>query len=145
MKVTDHVDDFGRTLGEELLTPTRIYAKDCLDVVRSTKIHAMSHITGGGLANNLARVIPDGLTAHVDRGTWTPQPIFSLVQQAGQISREDIEETLNMGVGMVMICPEASLAQVIALLGQRGVTAWDAGGISARAAGEGAVVMHGNH
>ena len=68
------VPEFGRTLGEELLEPTRIYSLDCLALTRTTEVHAFSHITGGGLANNLARVIPDGLHATVDRATWTPGP-----------------------------------------------------------------------
>src|SRR5690606_10178141 len=70
-----HVDELGRTLGEELLVPTRIYAKACLDLARRTETHALSHVTGGGLAANLERVMPAQLTAVVDRTTWTPQPI----------------------------------------------------------------------
>ena len=73
-----HVDELGRTLGEELLVPTRIYAKACLDLARSTGVHAMAHITGGGLAANLERVMPEELGATLDRGTWTPQPIFEI-------------------------------------------------------------------
>ncbi len=67
-----HVDELGRTLGEELLEPTRIYAKACLDLARATATHAMSHITGGGLAANLERVLPDDKVVTIDRGTWTP-------------------------------------------------------------------------
>ena len=69
----------GRTLGEELLTPTRIYAQDCLRLIADGGVHAFSHITGGGLAGNLVRVLPAGLDAVVDRSTWSPLPIFQLL------------------------------------------------------------------
>ena len=96
------VPELGRTLGEELLEPTRIYAKACLDLARSTRTHAMSHITGGGLAANLERVMPEELVATVDRGTWTPQPVFDLVRRVGSVAQADLEQTLNCGVGMVV-------------------------------------------
>ncbi|MDQ9923276.1 AIR synthase-related protein, partial [Acinetobacter baumannii] len=76
-------------------------------LIRQIEVHAMSHVTGGGLANNLARVLPDDLVATVDRSTWTPAPIFNLVQQVGNVSQPDIEATLNMGVGMVVVMPDA--------------------------------------
>ena len=145
MSLDAYVEEFGRTLGEELLTPTTVYARDCLEVVRAVQVHAMSHITGGGLANNLARVMPQGLAARIDRSTWTPAPVFSMVQKMGRISQADIEETLNMGVGMVMICPESSSGQAIEILASRGVGAWDAGGVETRQAGEPAVALFGQH
>ncbi|MDR0848959.1 MAG: phosphoribosylformylglycinamidine cyclo-ligase [Propionibacteriaceae bacterium] len=145
MRLDAHVDELGRTLGEELLTPTRVYAKDCLDVVRATEVHAMSHITGGGLANNLARVIPDPFSATIDRATWSPQPIFALVQTVGDVSTPDIEASLNMGVGMVMILPETSVAPAQALLGQRGISSWDAGTVRLRRPGDTAVQLYGQY
>jgi len=145
MSLDAHVDEFGRSLGEELLTPTKVYALDCLEVVHATRVHAMSHITGGGLANNLARVMPEGLTAKLDRSTWSPGPIFTMVQQVGRISREDIEETLNMGVGMVMICPEPSCQQAIDILASRRVAAWDAGVVETSEPGGPAVTLYGQH
>ena len=105
-----HVDELGRTLGEELLEPTTVYAADLLALIRQVEVHAMSHVTGGGLANNLARVLPDDLVATVDRSTWTPAPIFNLVQQVGNVSQPDIEATLNMGVGMVVVMPDANIS-----------------------------------
>ena len=101
LKLDQHVAEFGRTLGEELLEPTKIYSLDCLALTRTTDVHAFSHITGGGLAANLARVIPDGLHAIVDRATWTPAPVFDLVGTTGQVDRLELEKTLNMGVGMI--------------------------------------------
>src|SRR5262245_7914005 len=97
------VDELGRTLGEELLEPTRLYARACLALAERTRTHAMSHITGGGLAANLERVMPVELGARVDRATWTPQPVFDLVRQVGSVPQPDLEMTLNCGVGMVAL------------------------------------------
>ena len=85
--VERQVDDFGRTLGEELLEPTRIYAKACLDLADRTETHAMSHVTGGGLAANLERVLPEELSVRIDRSTWTPQPVFDVVRRVGGVSQ----------------------------------------------------------
>ncbi|MGV9289756.1 phosphoribosylformylglycinamidine cyclo-ligase [Streptomyces sp. NPDC003719] len=127
-----HVDDLGRTLGEELLEPTKIYSLDCLALTRTTEVHAFSHVTGGGLAANLARVIPDGLHATVDRSTWTPAPVFDLVGRTGRVERLELEKTLNMGVGMIAVVPQESVDVALATLADRGVDAWVAGGITAR-------------
>ncbi|OQQ17141.1 phosphoribosylformylglycinamidine cyclo-ligase [Streptomyces sp. M41(2017)] len=127
-----HIEEFGRTLGEELLEPTKIYSLDCLALTRTTEVHAFSHITGGGLAANLARVIPDGLHAVVDRETWTPAPVFDLVGRTGDVERLELEKTLNMGVGMMAIVPEESAEVALATLADRGVDAWIAGEITER-------------
>ena len=92
MNLAGHVEEFGRTLGEELLEPTRIYAKDCLALAAETKVRTFCHVTGGGLGGNLERVIPHGLVAEVDRGSWTPAPIFGLIAQRGRVARGDGED-----------------------------------------------------
>ena len=92
-----YVPELGQTLGDELLTPTRIYARDCLAMFEAVEVHAMSHITGGGLANNLARVIPPTCEVRIDRATWLPPAIFGLLQQLGTISQPDLEATLQYG------------------------------------------------
>jgi phosphoribosylformylglycinamidine cyclo-ligase len=145
-----HVDELGRTLGEELLEPTRIYAKACLDLARNTSTHAMSHVTGGGLAANLARVMPDSKVALVDRGSWTPQPIFDLVARVGSVAQADLERTLNCGVGMVAITGGADADRAVALLQGHGLDAWVCGEIrEAFAPGDvapgGSVTLHGRH
>ncbi|MFE0893355.1 phosphoribosylformylglycinamidine cyclo-ligase [Streptomyces rochei] len=127
-----HLDGLGRTLGEELLEPTKIYSLDCLALTRTTEVHAFSHVTGGGLAANLARVIPDGLHATVDRSTWTPGAIFDLVGTTGNVERLELEKTLNMGVGMIAIVPEESTDVALATLADRSVDAWVAGEITDR-------------
>ncbi|MEU2539830.1 phosphoribosylformylglycinamidine cyclo-ligase [Streptomyces iakyrus] len=127
-----HIEELGRTLGEELLEPTKIYSLDCLALMRTTEVHAFSHVTGGGLAANLARVVPDDLHAIVDRSTWTPAPIFDLVGRTGSVERLELEKTLNMGVGMIAIVPQESVDVALATLTDRGVDAWVAGEITDR-------------
>ncbi|HET9873446.1 MAG TPA: phosphoribosylformylglycinamidine cyclo-ligase [Propionibacteriaceae bacterium] len=141
-----HVPELGRTLGEELLVPTRVYARDCLDLIEAAEVHAMSHITGGGLANNLARVLPAGVRARIDRASWQPAPVFGLIQQLGSISQPDVEATLNMGVGMVAILPESAVDAAIALLADRRLPAWVAGSVEkADGANKPSVQLFGAH
>ncbi|MGW7519768.1 phosphoribosylformylglycinamidine cyclo-ligase [Streptomyces sp. NPDC054796] len=139
------VPEFGRTLGEELLEPTKIYSLDCLALNRTTEVHAFSHITGGGLASNLARVIPDGLHARVDRTTWAPGPVFDLVGTAGDVARAELEKTLNMGVGMIAVVPQQSVEAALSTLTDRGVDAWVAGEIDERGEGAEAVTLTGDY
>jgi phosphoribosylformylglycinamidine cyclo-ligase len=126
-----YVPELGRTLGDELLTPTRIYARDCLELIGAVEVHAMSHITGGGLASNLARVIPASCEVRIDRATWQPLPIFGLIQQLGKIIQPDIEATFNMGVGMVVIMPPDAVDEAVQLLAERGLGAWVCGTVAA--------------
>ncbi len=137
--LTEHVDELGRTLGEELLEPTRIYAKACLALARGTETHAMSHITGGGLAANLERVLPAEVSATLDRSTWALPPVFELVQRTGSVAREDLERTLNCGVGMVAVTAADDADRAIALLAEHEVEAWVAGGVEAAENGAGGV------
>ncbi|MEP6665820.1 MAG: phosphoribosylformylglycinamidine cyclo-ligase [Nocardioidaceae bacterium] len=130
-----HVDTLGRAIGEELLEPTRIYALPCLELTRVTRTHAMSHITGGGLAANLARVLPNSVSAVVDRATWTPQPVFGLVAEVGGEAQHDLEATLNMGVGMVAITPADDVDNALALLAGKGIPAWVCGEVTDVAGG----------
>jgi len=126
MSLDQHVSELGRTLGEELLEPTRIYSLDCLDLARASDVdvHAFSHVTGGGLAANLARVVPENIHVRIDRSTWTPPAIFDLIRQAGDVSAAELEKTFNMGVGMIaMVAPESADA-AISRLRDRGVDAW---------------------
>ncbi|QZY28841.1 phosphoribosylformylglycinamidine cyclo-ligase [Nocardioides coralli] len=138
-----HVEDLGRTLGEELLEPTRIYAKACLALAAATDTHAMSHVTGGGLAANLERVLPVEVDVTIERGTWTPQPVFDLVRQVGGVSQADLEQTLNCGVGMVALTSAGDVEEALRVLGLHGVRAWVAGEVTG--AGSGRVRLVGNH
>ena len=127
-----HVDELGRTVGEELLEPTIVYAADLLALAHHSEVHAMCHVTGGGLANNLTRVMPSHLTATIERSTWSPAPIFRLVQEVGAVSQSDIEETLNMGVGMVIALPDDQVSEALEFLAGRGLTAWQCGTVASR-------------
>ena len=123
------VSQFGRTLGEELLEPTRIYAKDCLAIARNDAIDvkAFSHITGGGLAANIARVLPPGLHLDVARDTWTPQPVFTVIGELGDVETGELERTFNMGIGMLAIVGADSVDATLSLLASRGVESWTCG------------------
>ena len=136
----------GRALGDELLVPTRIYALDCLALAAECDARTFAHITGGGLAGNLARVLPDGLDAVVDRSPWTPQPVFALVREAGALSRADLELAFNLGVGMVAVLPRDRVPDAVDLLGARDIPAWPIGEVR-RADGDrpGVVSMHGDY
>ena len=121
------VEEFGRTLGEELLEPTRIYAKACLAIAAETSVRTFAHITGGGLVRNLERVMPRGLVAVLDRGTWTPAPVFKLIAARGRVERDELEHTFNMGIGMVAVLPPDDVDRALAVLTARHVPAWVVG------------------
>ncbi|ALD00485.1 phosphoribosylaminoimidazole synthetase [Actinomyces sp. oral taxon 414] len=128
------VPEFGRTLGEELLEPTRLYARVCLDLVDAVdpadadpadlRLRALSHVTGGGLAANLARVLPAGLIADVDRCGWVVPPVFDVVRRLGDVPWEDLEGTLNLGVGMVAVVAPEAADDATRLARRAGVPAW---------------------
>jgi phosphoribosylformylglycinamidine cyclo-ligase len=128
----------GRPLGEELLEPTRIYARDCLALVEALgvdRVHAFAHITGGGLAGNTARVVPDGLVAVLDRSSWALPAAVRLMEEHG-VPREESERAFNCGVGMVAaVSPDAADA-ALAQLAAAGVPAWVAGSIGPRTGGD---------
>jgi phosphoribosylformylglycinamidine cyclo-ligase len=144
MRLETIVDELGkeRSLGEELLTPTRIYARDCLGLVEECDVRVFAHITGGGIPGNLVRVLPDGLDAVVNRATWRPQPIFDLVQTRGRIDGAEMESTFNMGVGMMAVVSAEDADRALAFLAARKVPAWVAGEI---VEGTGAVQMVGSY
>ena len=131
LRLDAEIDELGGILGLELLEPTRIYAKDCLALMAETEVHGFSHITGGGLAANLARVLPDHLAAVLDRTTWSPQAVFNLVQARGKVEQSEMERTFNMGVGMVALVPPADVDRALALLTARHVRSWVVGEIVA--------------
>lgn len=142
-----HVDELGKTLGEELLVPTRLYTKPALRLAREIATHAMSHVTGGGLANNLERVLPASVAVTIDRSTWTPGPIFDLVKRTGDVSQPDVEATLNMGVGMVALTAPDAVEAALGVLAESGIEAWVAGEVTAAPTGTagGRVELVGQH
>lgn len=119
----------GSVLGEVLLTPTKIYALDCLSLNAEVDVHAFAHITGGGLASNVSRILPEHLDAVLDRGTWSPPAIIDYIAGRGGIDRPEVERTFNAGIGMVAVVPEHDVDRALAVLTARHVPAWVAGEI----------------
>ena len=140
------VPELGRTLGEELLTPTRVYSLDCLALIAGTEVHAMSHVTGGGLASNLARVVPDGVGVRIDRGTWARPAVFDVIADLGRVSRPDLEATFNIGVGMVALVAPEAVDAALRILAERGLPAWVCGeATTAEPDRAAAVLLTGSH
>ncbi|MDN5795737.1 MAG: phosphoribosylformylglycinamidine cyclo-ligase [Intrasporangium sp.] len=127
-----HVDEFGRTLGEELLEPTRIYTTPLLGLIHTVgvDVHALSHVTGGGLAANVARVLPPGLFATLDRATWTPPAVFRTVQALGRVPQADLERTLNQGIGFVVVLRPDQADRACEIIEHSGIPAWRLGQIT---------------
>src|SRR5699024_5533259 len=128
-----HIEEFGRSLGEELLEPTRIYAKTCLNLIDELNgdgafaLRGFSHVTGGGLAANLARVLPQGTMATIDRSTWALPAVFSVMADAGQVPQADLERTLNLGVGMVAVVAPHAAKAALTWLNANGMKSWQIG------------------
>jgi phosphoribosylformylglycinamidine cyclo-ligase len=134
--------EIGRPLGEELLTPTRIYARDCLALASGCDVHAFAHVTGGGLALNLGRVLPPHADAALDRAAWSPPPVFGWLAERGGIAGEEMERVFNMGVGMVAVVGAHDTDAALSLLTSRGVPAWLVGEITQ---GTGVARLFGQH
>jgi phosphoribosylformylglycinamidine cyclo-ligase len=146
MPLDGHVEEFGHTLGEELLVPTRIYARDCLALTAETGVRTFAHVTGGGLARNLERVLPEGVQGVVERGSWTPDPVFKLIAARGRVERAEMEKTFNMGVGMIAVLPADDVDRALAVLTARHVPAWVLGQVRrTEDAGAARVVLEGDH
>ncbi|MDX1659437.1 MAG: phosphoribosylformylglycinamidine cyclo-ligase [Nitriliruptorales bacterium] len=131
-RIVDDLDlterhDLEAPLGETLLEPTRIYALDCLALIDAVEVHALCHVTGGGLPGNLPRVLPDGVGARVDTGTWERPAIFSWLAERGPVAADEMWRTFNMGVGMVAVVPPAEAEAAVNALEERGVAAWVCG------------------
>ncbi len=127
-----HVPDLGRTIGEELLEPTTVYAGLLVDLLEAVPgaVHAISHVTGGGIAANLARVLPVGSHADVDRSTWSPPAVTHVLGDAGGVPLLDRERTWNQGIGMIAVVAADSTERVVTLLGDAGTRAWVCGQVS---------------
>ncbi len=103
LNVEDYIEELGSTLGEALLRPTRIYAKECLDMFEDFNIKGIVHITGGGFYENIPRILPEGLGVEIELGSWEVTDIFKYIQKCGNISRDEMYSTFNMGLGFIMV------------------------------------------
>ncbi len=134
--LSEPVAEFGRSLGEELLEPTRLYTAPLLDLLagpHGPAVHALSHVTGGGIAANLARVLPAGVSVELDRATWSPQPVFRVLGERGGFALQQAEGTWNLGIGMLAVVAAESAAAVTAQLAGAGFPTWQAGEVVAGA------------
>ncbi|UCD77275.1 MAG: phosphoribosylformylglycinamidine cyclo-ligase [Desulfobacterales bacterium] len=113
MKVDDYVADFGKTLGEELLTPTLIYVEPILNLLKDIPVHGLAHITGGGIADNILRIVPKACNILIQTELWDVPPIFKFLQQAGKVSDLEMKRTFNNGIGMIAIVPPDATADVL--------------------------------
>jgi phosphoribosylformylglycinamidine cyclo-ligase len=130
--VTDDVPEFGGTIGTALLEPTRLYTKPLLRMLDEIPdaVHALSHVTGGGIAANLARVLPAGSWVEIDRSTWSPQPVFRILAEWGGHALADTEGTWNLGVGMLAIVTQEAVSSVTHALTASGLPAWVVGRVT---------------
>jgi phosphoribosylformylglycinamidine cyclo-ligase len=125
--------ELGRTIGEELLEPSRIYAADLVDLLAAgVALHALCHVTGGGLPGNLPRSLPAGLVGRVDRSSWKPPPIFGLLQELGPVDESELARATNLGVGMVAVLPASEVQRASSFLAARGIPNWVMGEVTAQ-------------
>jgi phosphoribosylformylglycinamidine cyclo-ligase len=117
-------------LGEVLLTPTKLYVKPVLALLEQVNVKGMAHITGGGFIENIPRVLPEGVNVNVDYGTWPILPIFSLLQQKGNVSNKDMFTTFNMGIGLVIVVAENEVDKALEVLTNAGETPYVIGKVT---------------
>jgi phosphoribosylformylglycinamidine cyclo-ligase len=126
----DEVAELGGKLGDTLLAPTKIYVKPILAMLEKVTIKGMAHITGGGFLENIPRVLPEGVNAQIEYGSWPILPIFKLLQQSGNVSNNDMFRTFNMGIGMVLIVPAEQADEAIRLAEENGEKAYRLGTVT---------------
>ncbi|CAN2039598.1 phosphoribosylformylglycinamide cyclo-ligase [Candidatus Magnetomoraceae bacterium gMMP-15] len=130
LNVDSYVEELGKTLGEELITPTKIYASIIQPLIRDLPVHGLAHITGGGLMDNINRILPRSCQAVIENQSWEVPPVFPFLQKAGNISDKEMMRTFNNGIGFVMIVPEKAVQEVMDRLYALSEKAWVIGEIS---------------
>ena len=135
----DYADVLGKPLGETLLTPTRLYVKPVLHVLKEVNVKSIAHITGGGFYENLPRAYGETLNASITKGSWPILPIFNLLQEKGNIPEHDMFNTFNMGIGMAMIVSPEDVEKTMSILKENGVDAYQIGVMEE---GDHSVVIH---
>ena len=142
LTVDTEVEELGKTLGEALLTPTRIYADACAAVLPNFKVKGIVHVTGGGFYENVPRILPEGIAASFEVGSWEILPIFRYIQKCGNIEDKEMFSTFNMGVGMMMVVAEEDAQAVVESLRAAGENASIIGKTVASESDR--VIIHGN-
>ncbi|MBS4007738.1 MAG: phosphoribosylformylglycinamidine cyclo-ligase [Clostridium sp.] len=117
-----YIAELGKTLGEELLTPTKIYVRSVLNLLAKITVRGMAHITGGGLPENVPRCLPPGLGVSLERQAWTVPPVFALLQRLGDVSQDEMFRTFNMGIGFVLVIAKDDTDRAMTILGEMGET-----------------------
>lgn len=143
MHVDDYVEELGKTLGEELLEPTKIYVNIVDAIKRDFKIHGIVHITGGGFLENIPRILPKGCKAVINKYSWDIQPIFSLIQERGGISDSEMMRVFNNGIGMVLVVSKDDVDEIIERINGMGESVYHIGWIEAKGEGEPSVQLTG--
>lgn len=141
MSLQDEIPEFGKTLGEELLTPTRLYPKAVLPSIRKGLLKGMVHVTGGGFYDNIPRILPEGTTARVNADAWPKLPVFAKLQEWGNVDIKEMYRTFNMGIGMILVVDPENLAAVKAQLAKQNEAVYEIGRIEE--AGAERVIMEG--
>lgn len=136
LTVMSRLPELDRPLGEVLLTPTRIYAKQILSLIQDCPIKGIAHITGGGITENLPRVFPEGVRARINRKAWSVPPIFQAMSRLGQVNREEMYRVFNMGIGLILVVPAASASAVLAKAASLGEQGWVIGEMVSAADGK---------
>ena len=113
LKIDQHIAELGKTIGEELLSPTKIYAAAISGLLKDLPIHGIAHITGGGISDNIVRIVPQACSILIRDESWDIPPIFSFLQQAGNISAKEMSRTFNMGIGMILVVPDYAVLDVM--------------------------------
>ena len=129
-KGDEYIEELGQTIGEELLTPTRLYPRICLPLIREFDIHGMVHITGGGFYENIPRALPDHMGAEVNGAAWTIPPVFRLLQEWGNVDWTEMYRTFNMGIGMVLIVSSDEADRITAQLNAQNETVYHIGHVT---------------
>jgi phosphoribosylformylglycinamidine cyclo-ligase len=124
------------SVGEAMLRPTMIYVKLVKALLAGSRLHGLAHITGGGLTGNVPRIIPDQCQAVIDRNTWEPPSLFSVLQHAGAVDQEEMFRVFNMGVGLVVVAPPEESSRIIGITQEQGMTGWVIGDIRDRPSSE---------
>ncbi len=123
-KIAAYSDELGKTIGEELLTPTKIYVKPLLSLIEKVGINTVSHITGGGFIENVPRMLPNNLNAVIRKGTWDVLPVFDMMQKLGNLTERDMYNTFNMGIGMICAVDSAKADEAMRILSASGEKAY---------------------
>lgn len=129
-KGDEYIDELGKTIGEELLTPTRLYPKSCLPLIEKFDIHGMVHVTGGGYYENIPRALPENMGAEIDATSWPVPPIFNLLKEWGNVDWHEMYRTFNMGIGMIIIASADEAEKIKADLQARNEAVYEIGKVT---------------